>query len=162
MTRTGRFASCAVVLLTTWAASAAHGQTMGAAASPTLAEARKMLAAAQAAAAKANANLSCAVVDARGDIVSIERGDKARFFTVDVARGKALTSATFGAPSANVANLASSPLFPGINASAQGRMYPMQGAVPLTRNSQVLGAIGCSGGTGQQDEDAAKSGAAAL
>jgi uncharacterized protein GlcG (DUF336 family) len=37
-----------------------------------------------------------------------------------------------------------------------------QGAMPLIRNNQRHGAIGCSGGTGQQDEDGAKAGAAAF
>ena len=162
MTRPRRFVAWTAALLLMASAGAASAQTIAAAPAPTLAEAKKMLAAAEAAAAKMNTNLSCAVVDARGDIVTIERMDKARFFTVDVARGKALMSATFGAPSGNLASLASSPLFPGINSSAQGRMYPMQGAVPLMRDKQSFGAIGCSGGASQQDEDAAKAGAAAF
>ena len=38
----------------------------------------------------------------------------------------------------------------------------MQGAVPLMKGGQQVGAIGCSGGTAQQDEDAAKAGAATI
>lgn len=127
---------------------------------PTLAEAKKMIAAAQASATKAGIGLSCAVLDSRGALIAIERMDNAPFFTADVARGKALTSASFGAPSGSLATLATT----GIGNVLPGPATPlfMQGAVPLMRNNQRLGAIGCSGGTGQQDEDGAKAGAAAF
>ena len=127
---------------------------------PTLPEAQKAIAAAQAAATKIGVNLSCAVVDSRGDLIALQRMDKARFYTTDIARGKALMSAMFGQPSANFAQLANSPWFANLNTSAQGRLYPVQGAVPIMRNNQVLGAIGCSGAASQQDEDAAKAGLA--
>jgi uncharacterized protein GlcG (DUF336 family) len=39
-------------------------------------------------------------------------------------------------------------------------VYPIQGAVPIMKNNQVFGAIGCSGATAQQDEDSAKVGLA--
>ncbi len=66
---------------------------------PTLDEARKALTAAEATAAKFGVAVSCAVVDARGDLVALHRMDKARFITVDIARGKALAAAIFGRPS---------------------------------------------------------------
>jgi uncharacterized protein GlcG (DUF336 family) len=44
----------------------------------------------------------------------------------------------------------------------QNRLLPVQGAVPIIRNNQIHGAIGCSGATSQQDEDAAKAALAAL
>jgi glc operon protein GlcG len=43
-----------------------------------------------------------------------------------------------------------------------GHMIPSQGAVPILRNGVVIGAIGCGGGTGQEDEDCARAGAAAV
>jgi glc operon protein GlcG len=128
---------------------------------PSLAEARKALDTAQAFATKINVSLSCAVVDSRGDLIALERMDKARFLTTDVARGKALSSAMFGQPSASLAQFGASPWFSNLNAAAQGRLYPLQGAVPLMKSGQLVGAIGCSGATGQQDEDAAKAAAAA-
>jgi uncharacterized protein GlcG (DUF336 family) len=66
----------------------------------------------------------------------------------------------FGQPSANMAQFGSSPLFQNFNTAAQGRLYPIQGAVPIPRNNQTLGAIGCSGASAQQDEEAAKAGLA--
>ena len=123
-----------------------------------LADAKKALAAAEAAAAKMPVALTCTVVDARGDIVAMARMDGAKFFTVNIAHGKARVSASFGGPSGNLAKMASL----GLGASIGEPAFFLQGAVPLARNNQQVGALGCSGGSGQQDEDAAKAGAAAL
>ncbi len=127
---------------------------------PTLAEAKKMLAAAQAAAATMKVGLSCVVLDTRGGVVAVERMDNAPYFTADVARGKAVVAAAFGSPSGALASLATS----GIGTVLPSPIPPlfMQGAVPLMKNNQRLGAIGCSGAQAQQDEDAAKAGAATL
>ena len=123
---------------------------------PTMAEALKALEVARTAAVKIGVNLSCAVVDSRGDLVALARMDGARFFTTDVARGKALVSALFGQPSGNMSAFANSPFFSNFNTAAQGRLYPIQGALPITRNNQTLGAMGCSGASAQQDEDAVR------
>src|SRR5262245_45960538 len=131
-------------------------------AGPTMAEALKALELARAAAAKGNLNLSCAVVDSRGDLIALTRMDGARCFTTDVARGKAQVSAMFGQPSGNLAQFGSSSYFANFNTAAQGRLYPIQGAVPISRGNQVIGAIGCSGASSQQDEDAAKAGLASF
>lgn len=125
---------------------------------PILAEAKKMLAAAEAFATKSGTALSCVVVDARGALIAMERMDNAIYFTPDIARAKALSSAAFGAPSGNLAQLGST----GVGAVVPGTLLFVQGAMPLVRNNQRFGAIGCSGGTGQQDEDGAKAGAAAF
>ena len=125
-------------------------------AGPSLADAKKAIAAAHAAATTMKTNLGCAVLDSRGGVVAAERMDKAAFFTVDVARGKALVSASFGAPSGALLQFATS----GIGSGLPGPASPvfLQGAVPIKGG----GAIGCSGGSGQQDEDAAKAGAALI
>lgn len=125
---------------------------------PTMAEALKALEGARAAAMKIGVNLSCAVVDSRGDLVALTRMDGARFYTTDIARGKAQVSAMFGQPSGNLAQFGASPYFGNLNTAAQGRLYPIQGAVPISRAQQVIGAIGCSGASAQQDEEAAKAG----
>ena len=125
---------------------------------PTLDEARKALAAAEAAAAKAGVAVTCVVVDARGDLIALHRMDRARFITTDIARGKALTAAIFGQPSGSLDRIANSPWFQNLNTAAQGRLYPVQGGLPIIRNNQTYGAIACSGATGQQDEDSARAG----
>ena len=116
------------------------------------------LTAALGAASKMGVRVACAVVDARGDLLALRRMDQARFHTPDVARAKAVTSAVFGQPSGHVAQMARSPLFEKLNAAAQGRLSPTQGGVPVMSDQKLYGAIGCSGATAQQDEDAAKAG----
>ncbi len=123
---------------------------------PTLAQALKAMELARAAADKINVKLSCVVVDSRGDLVAVSRMDGARYFTTDVARGKALTSATFGRPSAEMIQFGSTPMFQNFNTAAQGRLYPIQGALPIQKNNQTIGAMGCSGASSQQDEDAVR------
>lgn len=125
---------------------------------PTLDEARKALSAAEAAAAKAGVAVSCAVVDSRGDLVALIRMDKARFITTDIARGKALAAVVFGQPSGSLERIANSAWFQNLNATAQGRLYPSQGGLPIIRNSQTYGGIACSGATGQLDEESARAG----
>jgi glc operon protein GlcG len=154
---------CALVAGIGWATPSTAQQAAPAAPmGPTLAQAQKAMAASFAAAAKMGATvlLSCVVVDTRGDLVALERMDGAKFFTTDVARGKAITSAMFGQPSGNMAGFGSTPFFPNLNATVQGRMFPIQGAVPIMMGGKPAGAVGCSGGASQQDEDAAKAGAA--
>jgi uncharacterized protein GlcG (DUF336 family) len=151
---------CLSVTMTLTAITLSAQATAPPAAALNAAEAQAALTTAVAAAGKVNANVACAVVDARGDLVALVRMDNARFFQPDIARGKALTSALFGLPSASVASVTSSPVFQTMNAAAQGRLYPIQGGVPIMRSNQVYGGIGCSGGSPAQDEEFAKAGAA--
>ena len=100
--------------------------------------------------------LSCAVVDSRGDLVALARMDGARFYTTDVARGKAVLSAMFGQPSGNLGTFATSPAFQNFSETAQAPLYPFQGALPITKDGDTIGAMGCSGASSQQDEDAVR------
>ena len=126
---------------------------------PSLANVQKMLAAAQAKATEMKVGLSCVVVDVRGDLVAAQRMDGVPFLTVEVAKGKATMSAMFGQPSGAMGDRG--PALQAVGASAGLNMLAAQGAVPLMMNNQRVGAIGCSGAASQQDEDAAKAGAAA-
>ncbi len=127
----------------------------------TLQDARKVLDAAEARAREIGINVSISVVDPRGDLVAAHRMDGARWFTPEVARGKATVSATFGAPSADFVDRASTPVMQSLNMMAQGGLVYGQGAVPVNRGS-LEGGVGVSGGSSQQDEDIAKAGVAAL
>jgi len=127
---------------------------------PTLEAAQKALNAAITSARTQGVALSCAVVDVRGDLVALIRMDDAAFQTASIAEGKAMSSALFDRPSADLARMGASPFFASLNASMGNRMIPAQGAVPILRNDRVIGAIGCSGGAPQQDETAAKAGEA--
>ena len=123
---------------------------------PTMEQALELLVGARNAADDIGVKLSCAVVDSRGDLVALARMDGARFFTTDVARGKAALSAMFGQPSGSLANLAQSPAFQNFNEAAQAPLYPFQGALPIQQDGATIGALGCSGAAAQQDEDAAR------
>ncbi len=140
-----------LVLLT----GAAAAQVAG----PSLAEARQALAASEKAAGDMGVGLTCAVVDSRGALVALFRMDGASYFTSDVAVGKARASAAFRAPSGSLARVAELGLSDVVEG---GPMLFVQGAVPIMKEGQSTGAIGCSGATGQQDEDAANAGVAAM
>ncbi len=141
-------------------AAPAGAQQRGAPAAPpgpTTAQAMAALAAAQEAAEAAGVSLSCAVVDSRGDMIALARMDGARFYTTDVAHGKARMSALFGQPSADMADFGNSPAFQSFNETMPGPLYAFQGALPIMRNGELIGAMGCSGAASQVDEDAVRS-----
>ena len=124
---------------------------------PTSAQAMAALAAAQETAEGLGVSLSCAVVDSRGDMIALSRMDGARFYTTDVARGKARISALFGQPSADMADFGNSPAFQSFNETLPGPLYAFQGALPIMRSGELIGAMGCSGAASQEDEDAVRS-----
>jgi glc operon protein GlcG len=137
-------------------ANAAGAQGVG---GPSLAEAKRALAATEEAAIEMGVGLSCAVVDSRGTLVAMTRMDSARYFTANVAVGKARASAAFGAPSGGLTRIGSLGLDKVMDG---GEMLFLQGAVPIVKDGQPAGALGCSGAAAQQDEDAATAGVAAM
>ena len=126
----------------------------------TLLEANRMVQAAVHKAHELNIKLSVAVCDAGGHLMAFNRMEGANWVTATVSQGKAVAAAGFGRPSG--ALRADSPIIQAVIASQGGRMLPAQGAVPVYRNGELVGAIGGSGGTAQQDEECAQAGAAAL
>lgn len=99
--------------------------------------------------------MSFAVIDAGGHLLAFARMDGAPWVSADVAIGKAWTSAAYGVPStAQKEKMAPMPNFANaIIAMTHGRFTPQTGAVPIYRGDELLGALGASGGTGEQDED---------
>jgi uncharacterized protein GlcG (DUF336 family) len=128
----------------------------------TLREGEKLLKAAEQSAISQGLKVSIVVVDTRGDWVVACRMDGARYFTTDIARGKAMVSAMFYAPSGTLVERANTPVMQSVNQMNLGRLVFGQGALPIMRGNEVLGAVGVSGGTSQQDEDIAKAALAAL
>jgi glc operon protein GlcG len=126
---------------------------------PSLAQAQQALAASEKVANEMGVGLTCAVVDSRGALVALFRMDGASYFTSDVAVGKARASAAFRAPSGTLARLRELGV---ANVLEGGPMLFVQGAVPIMKEGQSAGAIGCSGASAQQDEDAANAGIAAM
>src|SRR3954467_15044259 len=99
--------------------------------------------------------LAFAVVDAGGHLVALQRMDGAPWIAPDVALGKAWTAAAYGAPSgAQGEKMKELHAFSAaISAATGGRFTPQIGGLPISDGDAVIGAIGASGGTGQQDED---------
>jgi uncharacterized protein GlcG (DUF336 family) len=125
----------------------------------TLQTAKQIAAAAEAEAHKRGATVVIAVVDDGGHLLLLERLDDTQVASSEVAVGKARTAAIFRRPSkvfedqireGRVAALA----LPGAT--------PLQGGLPLVFQDKVIGAIGVSGNTTQEDEEIAKAGVAGL
>jgi glc operon protein GlcG len=111
------------------------------------------------AAAAEDLAMAFAVVDAGGHLVAAHRMDGAPWIAPEVALGKAWTAAAYGVPSAaqgeKMADLHA--FSAAISAATGGRYTPQIGGLPITDDGgAVIGAMGASGGTGQQDEDAVR------
>ena len=107
--------------------------------------------------------MTVTVVDEAGRLVLTARGDNTGFFSTDTSRAKAMASAAFKRSNTELNAAAAQPGFWQFAPTVlQGQLLPTLGATPIVRNGQVIGAIGCGGGTGQQDQDCAEAGAAAV
>ncbi|MEK8031752.1 heme-binding protein [Ideonella sp. DXS29W] len=109
--------------------------------------------AARAASQAMGIDVSIAITDAAGHLKAFERSDRAGLLTAEVAIDKAWTAASFGVGTdvwnrilqdGQIAQLAHRP-----------RLVAVAGGCPIVAQGQVVGAIGISGGTAQQDHDAA-------
>jgi len=127
----------------------------------TLEQAKKAIAAAEEEAKKNNWGMNIAVVGSSGHLVAFSRMDNAQLASVDIAQHKARTAVTFRRPTkafqdalaANPANVYLLTL-DGIIAS--------EGGIPIVADGKLIGAMGCSGGTGQQDGVTCQAGVNAL
>ena len=127
-----------------------------------VAEQAKTIAAAAVAEAKKNQwTMAIAIVDTAGDLVYFERMDHTQVGSVDVAIAKARAAARFKRPTKAFQDA--------LAAGGEGwRILSLDGAVavegglPLMSGGRIVGAIGASGGTSQQDGVSATAGAAAL
>ena len=128
----------------------------------TTAEAEKILQAAKAKATEMGLRVSIAVVDTRGELMAMVRLDGARWPTARVCQGKAYASVTYGVPSADLAQRADGPIFRNMMIQEGGRLIPAQGAMPIKRGDEVVGAVGVSGAASAQDEEIATAGVQAL
>lgn len=129
----------------------------------TLNEARTIIAAAEKKAAEIGQPMNIAVADAGGNLVSHARMDGAWIGSVDISIKKAWTSRAFDIATKDLAEHSQSGnQFFGIHASNDGRVMIFAGGIPLKRDGKVVGAIGVSGGSGEQDHAVAEAGAAAF
>jgi glc operon protein GlcG len=128
-------------------------------------DARRVMDAAGAKALEIDKGVCVAIVDIAGAMVLFERFGNIASYTAAIAEGKATGSAFTGRESGMLERMAAdaSPVFEAIAEQLLGRRFvARKGAVPLTDSTGVIGAIGVSGATSDEDEDIAKAGAAAL
>ncbi len=128
-----------------------------------LATARDMIAAAEVRAAETGVCANIVVLDHGGDLVAMARMDGAWAGAFDLALGKARTSRAFQAPSSAFVPLIQpgQPLF-SVNSVGGGQYVILPGGLPLLFDGRVVGAVGVSGGTPDQDVDIAEAAASAL
>jgi len=122
-----------------------------------------VIAAAEKKAGEVGQPMNIAVVDAGGNLVAHVRMDKAWIGSVDISIKKAWTSRAFDIATKDLAGHSQSGgQFFGIHASNNGRVMIFAGGIPLKKGGEVVGAIGVSGGSGDQDHAVAAAGAAAF
>lgn len=128
-----------------------YGQSIG------LERAKQVMAAAEAEARKRNWKMNIAVVDTNGELVQFERMEGAQIASGSISIGKARTSARFRRESRVFYNV-----FEGGHAyinTLDPTLVASPGGFPLVEGGKLIGAIGCSGGTGDQDAAICKVGA---
>jgi uncharacterized protein GlcG (DUF336 family) len=123
-----------------------------------LARANEVIAAAAAESTKRGWKLVISVVDSGGHLVAMQRQDGAQIGSVDIANHKARASAKFRRET----KVFETGMFMGglTNLATLDDVIASRGGIPLVENGRLIGAIGCSGGTGAQDEVACRAGAA--
>ena len=120
--------------------------------------AKKIAAATIAECQKNKWNVAVAVVDTHGALLYFERMENTQYASNDIAIGKARAAATYQRPTrAFVDAIAKA----GPAVLSLGAIYASPGGVPLMADGKVIGAVGVSGVTGDQDEQCAKAGASA-
>jgi uncharacterized protein GlcG (DUF336 family) len=132
-------------------------------ASLTLEDAKQMLSAAETKAASLGVAYCIAVVDAGGRLMAFLRQDGALIGCVDLAIDKAATARIFDKRTSDLGTLAQpgKPLF-GIQQSNGGKVVIFGGGVPVVLDGTIVGAVGASAGTVEQDIAVAEAAIAAL
>ncbi len=125
----------------------------------TLSRAEAVLHAALAESTRRTWKLNCAVFDAGSNLVMFQRQDGAALASIDIALHKARAAVKFRRET----KLLEAGVQNGMNyLITLDDVIASRGGIPLVDDGKVIGAVGCSGGTGSQDEVAAKAGVAAL
>ena len=137
--------------------------TASQAASLTLAAARRVVAAVLAEGRAMGIPLSVAVVDSGDQLVAFERMDAADLVSTSLALDKAYSALMNRMPTGDLGPYAQPGAeFYGYESLSGGRMVVFAGGLPLVRDGVLVGAIGVSGGSAEQDAQAADAGARAF
>src|ERR1700686_62408 len=127
-------------------------------------EAGRIIAAAEKKAAEIGQPMNIAVVDEGGNLISHIRLDGAWIGSIDIWIKKAFSSRAFDISARDLAQHSQSGgQFFGIHVSNHGRVMVFAGGgIPLKRDGKIVGAVGVSGGSGEQDHTVAEAGAMAF
>ena len=126
-------------------------------------DAQRLIAAGIAKADEIGQPMNIAVADAGGNLIAHVRMDGAWMGSIDISIKKAFTARAFNLATKDLAgNAQSGDQFFGIHASNGGRIMIFAGGIPVTQDGQVVGAVGVSGGSGEQDHSVAEAAVAAL
>jgi uncharacterized protein GlcG (DUF336 family) len=125
-----------------------------------LADARTLIQGAAQRAEEIGVPMCIAVADESGNLIAFERMDGAKVLSIEIARDKAMVAAAQRKSTAdyNRAVQAEGSLTFGIHTAIGGRFSIVGGGLPVTVDGQVVGAVGCSSGTPDQDGDCAQAG----
>ncbi len=108
------------------------------------------------------ARMTVSVVDESGRLVLCMKGDGTGFLTPDTSRAKAVAAAAFRASTLELAERhKTNPFWGALPGITHGEALPTGGAVPIVIKGQVIGAIGCGGGSAEEDHQCAQAGAQA-
>ncbi len=115
-------------------------------------------------AAAMNVAITVAVVDEAGRLVVTMRGDRTGFLTTETSRAKAVAAAAFRRSTREMVEMQkANPVFwAAVPTVSRSEALPSTGAVPILVSGRVIGAIGCGGGTPDEDHECATAGAAAV
>ena len=137
--------------------------TASQAAGLTLSVARAAVAAALAEAHRLGIAISCAVVDSGDLLVAFERMDGADLVTISLATDKAFSALVNHMPTSELGPLVQPGTeFYGYDSLAGGRMIVFGGGLPIEIGGVLVGAVGVSGGSAEQDEECARAGLEAV
>jgi len=128
----------------------------------TLEEAKPICEAAIAKAEELGIKIAVSVVDSAMNLVTMQKMDDTLILAIDGSRGKAVASVIFGQPSGELEERSKRTTFRALMMQWGGRFIMGQGAMPIFRDGQVIGACGVGGGTPEEDEECAVSGLSVL
>ena len=129
----------------------------------TLEDARRVMAAAEKKAEEINCPMDIAVVDAGGNLKAHVRMDGAFIGSITISINKAYTAIAFQGETKDLVEMTQpgQPIF-GLSDAHRGNLVIFPGGIPLVRDGEIVGAIGVSTGTVDQDQEVAEAGAAAF
>ena len=153
--------AAAVALVLTFASLSGAQGTMAYGTSINAETAKKVAAPALAEARKNQWAMAVAIVDTAGDLVYFEKMDDTQIGSVQVAQSKARSAARFKRPTKAFQDALAAG-GEGLRILALDGAIPVEGGIPLVSGGKIVGAIGASGGTSQQDGVVAQAGASAL